>query len=154
MHLPDELLLRRFKPVIFHLKYPIFFVLGIGGFGDTAFFHRETKTLLVTDAVIRVDNEAPEIIQEDPRALLYHSRDFMTEIIEDTPKNRQKGWRRMVLFGLTFQPAGTLHTVYPKFMRMRMKMKMRMGVILRMGMLDSSVYSCHTQLNLTEGRII
>lgn len=80
---------------------------GIGGFGDTAFFHKETKTLLVTDAVIRVDNEAPGIIQEDPRALLYHSRDCMTDVVDDTAANRQKGWRRMVLFGLTFQPAGT-----------------------------------------------
>lgn len=83
---------------------------GIGGFGDTAFFHKETKTLLVTDAVIRVDNEAPEIIQEDPRALLYHSRDCMTDIVDDSAANRQKGWRRMVLFGLTFQPAGTIAT--------------------------------------------
>lgn len=83
---------------------------GIGGFGDTAFFHKETKTLLVTDAVIRVDNEAPAIIQEDPRALLYHSRDCMTDIVDDSPANRQKGWRRMVLFGLTFQPAGTNST--------------------------------------------
>ena len=101
--------------VTLYFQSSIIFLLGIGGFGDTAFFHRETKTLLVTDAVIRVDNEAPEIIQEDPRALLYHSRDFMTEIVEDTPKNRQKGWRRMVLFGLTFQPAGILHTIYRMF---------------------------------------
>lgn len=131
MHLPDVLLLRRFIPVIFYLN-SIFFVLGIGGFGDTAFFHRETKTLLVTDAVIRVDNEAPEIIQEDPRALLYHSRDSMTEIVEDTPKNRQKGWRRMVLFGLTFQPAGMWCADHLKYARTKM--------------FDSSTYSSYMQL--------
>ena len=56
----------------------------MGGFGDTAFFHRDTKTLLVTDAVIRVDDEAPIIVQEDPRAILYHSRDTMTDVVEDT----------------------------------------------------------------------
>lgn len=81
----------------------------MGGFGDTAFFHKKTKTLLVTDAVIRVDDDAPAIIQEDPRSLLYHSRDKMTDIVDDTLLNRQKGWRRMVLFGLTFNPAGILY---------------------------------------------
>jgi hypothetical protein len=30
----------------------------------------------------------------------------MFEIIKDTPENRRKGWRRMVLFGLTFMPDG------------------------------------------------
>ena len=79
---------------------------GVGGFGDTAFFHRETSTLLVTDAVVRVDDEPPAIIQEDPRALLYHARDTQSEVVTDTPANRRKGWRRMVLFGLTFQPSG------------------------------------------------
>ena len=93
-----------FLLIFFYLLFVT--LLGVGGFCDTAFFHKETKTLLVTDAVIRVDNDAPAIIQEDPRALLYHSRDTMTEIVDDTLLNRQKGWRRMVLFGLTFMPAG------------------------------------------------
>ena len=48
----------------------------VGGFGETAFFHKSTKTLLVTDA----------IIQEDPRALLYHARDDMFEVVKDTPR--------------------------------------------------------------------
>ena len=79
---------------------------GVGGFGETAFFHKETKTLLVTDTIIRVDDEPPAIIQEDPRSLIYHSRDRMSDIVDDTPENRRKGLRRMVLFGLFFQPAG------------------------------------------------
>ena len=54
----------------------------------------------------RIDDEPPAIIQEDPRALLYHARDDMFQIVQDSPLNRRKGWRRMVLFGLTFQPAG------------------------------------------------
>ena len=79
---------------------------GAGGFGDTAFFHIATKTLLVTDAVVRVDDEPPAIIQDDPRALLYHARDTQTDIVADSPENRRKGWRRLVLFALTFQPSG------------------------------------------------
>lgn len=30
----------------------------------------------------------------------------MLEVVQDTPANRRKGWRRMVLFGLGFQPGG------------------------------------------------
>ena len=77
-----------------------------GGYGETAFFHKETSTLLVTDAIVKVPDEPPAIIQDDPRALLYHARKNMTEVVYDTPENRRRGWRRMVLFGLTFMPAG------------------------------------------------
>lgn len=79
---------------------------GVGGFSETAFFHKKSQTLLVTDLVINVDDEPPAIIQDDPRALLYHARDTQSEVIEDTKANRLKGWRRMVLFGLGFQPGG------------------------------------------------
>lgn len=79
---------------------------GVGGFAETAFFHKETNTLLVTDTIVRVDDEPPAIINEDPRSLLYHARDNMLEVVTDTKENRRKGWRRMVLFGLTFQPSG------------------------------------------------
>jgi len=79
---------------------------GVGGFSETAFFHKETKTLLVTDIIIKITAEPPAIIQDDPRALLYHARKNMMEIITDTPGNRRIGWRRMVLFGLVFMPGG------------------------------------------------
>jgi Domain of unknown function (DUF4336) len=78
----------------------------VGGFGETAFFHRSTNTLLVTDAVIKVENEPPAIIQDDPRALLFHARDKMTDPVSDSKQSRQRGWRRMALFGLVFFPAG------------------------------------------------
>jgi hypothetical protein len=57
---------------------------GVGGFAETAFFHRESGTILVTDSVIQVPDTAPAIIDEDPRALLYHSRDDMLEVVSDT----------------------------------------------------------------------
>jgi hypothetical protein len=79
---------------------------GVGGFSETAFFHKASKTVLVTDLVIQVDPEPPVVIQDDPRALLYHARDTMLDVVQDTPSNRRKGWRRMVLFGLGFQPGG------------------------------------------------
>jgi len=79
---------------------------GVGGFAETAFFHRASGTVLVTDSIIKVEDEPPAIIQEDPRSILYHSRDTMLQEVDDTPASRRKGWRRMVLFGLFFQPAG------------------------------------------------
>jgi hypothetical protein len=78
---------------------------SVGAFSETAFFHKTTKTLLVTDTVVSVDRNPPPIIQEDPRALLFHARDNITEVVADTLENRQRGWRRMVQFGLVFFPS-------------------------------------------------
>ena len=78
---------------------------SVGAFSETAFFHKPSKTLLVTDTVVSVDKNPPPIIQEDPRALLFHARDNITEIVDDTIENRQRGWRRMVQFGLVFFPS-------------------------------------------------
>jgi hypothetical protein len=62
--------------------------------------------LIVTDTVVSVTADAPAIIQQDPRAMLYHARDYASEVIlQDTPELRQKGWRRMVQFGLVFFPS-------------------------------------------------
>ena len=79
---------------------------GPGGFAETAFFHKATATLLLTDSIIKVEDEPPEILQDDPRALLYHARDTMLEVVKDSASTRRKGWRRMVLFALMFQPSG------------------------------------------------
>jgi len=82
---------------------------SVGAFSETAFYHKPTRSLLVTDVVISVTEEPPAIIQDDPRALLFHSRDSASDrsIVErgDTPELRRKGWRRMVQFGLVFFPS-------------------------------------------------
>lgn len=78
---------------------------SVGAFSETAFYHKSSKTLLVTDVVVGVDTNPPAIIEEDPRALLFHARDNITEIVADTPENRRRGWRRMVQFGLVFFPS-------------------------------------------------
>ena len=79
---------------------------SVGGFGETALFHRDTNTLIVTDTVVKVADQPAKILEEDPRALLYHSRDSVTDSIEDTDDARKRGWRRMILFGLVFFPSG------------------------------------------------
>jgi hypothetical protein len=75
-----------------------------GAFGETVLYHRATKTLLCTDTVVEVTEDVPRIFQDDPKPLLYHARDTITDIVEDTEETRKKGWRRVVLFGLFFNP--------------------------------------------------
>jgi hypothetical protein len=75
-----------------------------GAFGETVFFHKPTNTLLVTDTVVEVTNEVPKIFEDDVKPLLYHARTTVTEVVEDTPEVRERGWRRVVLFGLFFTP--------------------------------------------------
>eukprot|EP00566_Odontella_aurita_P009647 CAMPEP_0113574556 /NCGR_PEP_ID=MMETSP0015_2-20120614/27210_1 /TAXON_ID=2838 /ORGANISM="Odontella" /LENGTH=514 /DNA_ID=CAMNT_0000477701 /DNA_START=1 /DNA_END=1545 /DNA_ORIENTATION=+ /assembly_acc=CAM_ASM_000160 len=81
------------------------FISKDGAFGETVFFHEPTKTLLCTDTVLEVTDEVPAIYDTDPNPLLYHARDTITEVVEDTPEVRKRGWRRVVLFGLFFQPS-------------------------------------------------
>ena len=77
-----------------------------GAFGETVFFHRPTATLLVTDTVVEVTDAVPPILEGDGRAaLLYHARDTVTERVEDTREVLERGWRRVVLFGLFFTPS-------------------------------------------------
>ena len=84
------------------------FISRDGAFGETVFFHKPTKTLLVTDTTVEVNEEVPPIYDSDPAPLLYHARDTITDIVKDTPEVRKKGWRRVVLFALFFNPAGIM----------------------------------------------
>ena len=81
---------------------------GIGSmYQDVALFHKSSQTMLVCDAVFGVDGTPPKILQEEPeyvRALLWHARETKDEIVEDTPENRRKGWRRIVLLFNFFFP--------------------------------------------------
>lgn len=83
---------------------PLYFK-SVGGFGEVAIFHKPTSTLIVTDSVVKISDTAPPIIQEDPRALLFHARDGMLDEVTDTTEARNRGWRRMTIFSLCFFPA-------------------------------------------------
>uniref|UniRef100_A0A6U5IZN7 Metallo-beta-lactamase domain-containing protein n=1 Tax=Corethron hystrix TaxID=216773 RepID=A0A6U5IZN7_9STRA len=80
------------------------FISRDGAFGETVFYHGPTKTLLVTDTVVEVSKEVPAIFADDPAPLLYHARDTVSDIVEDSEDVRQRGWMRIVLFGLFFNP--------------------------------------------------
>jgi Domain of unknown function (DUF4336) len=52
-----------------------------------------------------VTEEVPEICELEPSPLLYHARDTVTDVVENTPEVRRIGWRRVALFGLYFTPS-------------------------------------------------
>lgn len=79
--------------------------LGPGQFAEVAFFHRRSQTLLVTDSIISLSCEPPAIVQLEPYPLLFHAKDRASDIIADTAANRLKGWHRICLFALYFQPS-------------------------------------------------
>ena len=49
--------------------------LGLGPFAETACYHRASRTLLVTDVVVSIPKEPPEVLQRDPYPLLFHAKD-------------------------------------------------------------------------------
>ena len=92
------------------------FISRDGAYGETAFFHKPTKSLFVTDAVQQVSQEIPKIFLLDEAAkkpLLYHARDGILDRIDASDMRQlEKGWRRVQLFGLYFMPAAIdIHSV-------------------------------------------
>jgi hypothetical protein len=79
--------------------------LGLGSFSEVAFYHKASKSLLVTDIVLSIPEEPPAILQLDPYPLLFHAKDHALSSVEDTAENRKKGWQRIVLFMFFFQPS-------------------------------------------------
>ncbi len=79
--------------------------LGLGAFAEMAMLHRSSRTLLLTDAVVTVPSQPPEIIASETRALLFHARDHVHDVAADTPENRLKGWQRIALFSFYFRPS-------------------------------------------------
>lgn len=97
----------RNAPFAHEFEYEILepIALGIGPFAEVALFHPRSRTLLVTDSVVSVPTEPPEIVQLDPYPLLYHAKDSVTDGVSDTPENRRKGWQRVALFTFYFRPS-------------------------------------------------
>lgn len=79
--------------------------LGPGRFGEVAFFHKRSRTLLVTDSVLSIPEDPPAIVQLEPYPLLFHAKDNAFDIIKDDEANRRKGWQRISLFAFYFRPS-------------------------------------------------
>jgi hypothetical protein len=79
--------------------------LGVGTFLEVACLDRATGCLLLTDALVSIPLAPPDIFDLDPSPLLFHARERGSEPMIDTPTNRVRGWKRIVLFANFFQPA-------------------------------------------------
>jgi hypothetical protein len=86
----------------YHILGPV--SIGWGSFGEVALFHKPSRTLLVTDTLVTLPEDAPPLLQDNPYSLLFHARNCAAETLEDTPLNRRQGWQRTVLLALYFQP--------------------------------------------------
>ncbi|KAL0450496.1 UNVERIFIED_CONTAM: hypothetical protein Slati_1606000 [Sesamum latifolium] len=92
--------------------------VGIGPYVEVAFYHKRTRTLLVTDAVIYVPRQPPECISKDSLLssaknglavkILSKGKEVPDEPVVDNKMNRQKGWERMVLQILFLGPSNLL----------------------------------------------
>ncbi|HIK45383.1 MAG TPA: DUF4336 domain-containing protein [Leptolyngbyaceae cyanobacterium M65_K2018_010] len=91
--------------------------LGLGPFSETACFHRASRTLMVTDAVVSIPADPPAILQLDPYPLLFHAKDSPKDRIEDTPANRRKGWQRIALFAFYFRPSTLAVATLPEMIQ-------------------------------------
>ncbi|KAK4733700.1 hypothetical protein R3W88_007961 [Solanum pinnatisectum] len=92
--------------------------VGIGPYVEVAFYHKKSRTLLVTDAVIFVPSTPPESISKESLLasaknglavkLLSKGKEVPEEPVVDNKINRQKGWERMVLQILFLGPSNLL----------------------------------------------
>ncbi|CAH9099493.1 unnamed protein product [Cuscuta epithymum] len=92
--------------------------VGIGPYVEVAFYHKRSRTLLVTDAVIFVPRTPPECISKESLLasaknglavkILSKGKQVPEEPVVDNKMNRQKGWERMVLQILFLGPSNLL----------------------------------------------
>ncbi len=78
--------------------------LGLGRYQEVSCYHSPTRTLIVTDAIIGINSNPPEIFDFDPTPLLFHSRERGDEPLIDSVEKRKKGWARLVLFSSFLKP--------------------------------------------------
>ena len=78
--------------------------LRLGQFSEVALFDKRSRTLFVTDSLVSIPQTPPAIAELDPYCLLFHARENSLEPIVDNPANRLKGWKRICLFAMYFQP--------------------------------------------------
>ncbi len=78
--------------------------IGLGRFEEVACFHKPSGTVLVTDALVGIEAEPPELFDLDPTPLLFHARERGDQPLEDSPEARRRGWARVVLFATYLKP--------------------------------------------------
>ncbi|TQD69657.1 hypothetical protein C1H46_044809 [Malus baccata] len=112
--------------------------VGIGPYVEVAFYHKRSRTLLVTDAVIFVPRQPPDCISKESLLasaknglavkLLSKGKEVSQEPVVDNKMNRQKGWERMVLQILFLGPSNLLE---PKASFAQMSQKLIVSPIVK-----------------------
>ncbi|KAH9625297.1 hypothetical protein KSS87_009055 [Heliosperma pusillum] len=92
--------------------------VGIGPYVEVAFYHKPSRSLLVTDAVIFVPRQPPQCISKESLIaaaknglavkILSKGKEVPDGPVIDNSMNRQKGWERMVLQILFLGPSNLL----------------------------------------------
>ena len=78
--------------------------LGLGLFHELTCLHRPSGALLLTDALVAINQDPPELFDADPTPLLFHARERGDEPLRDTPEARRRGWQRLALFASFLRP--------------------------------------------------
>ncbi|KAG6554714.1 hypothetical protein Mapa_003733 [Marchantia paleacea] len=92
--------------------------VGIGPYVEVAFYHKASRSLLVTDAVIYVPDKPPSVVSKEALLdaaknglavkVLSAGKEVPDDPIVDNAENRQRGWERMVLQILFLGPSNLL----------------------------------------------
>jgi len=78
--------------------------LGLGRFQEFSCLHRASGALLITDALVAISSDPPELFEADPTPLLFHARERGDQPLQDTPEQRRRGWQRLALFASFLRP--------------------------------------------------
>jgi hypothetical protein len=78
--------------------------LGLGRFQELTCLHRASGALLITDALVAIPAEPPELFDLDPTPLLFHARERGDQPLHDDPAQRRRGWQRLALFASFLRP--------------------------------------------------
>ncbi|MEY4296999.1 MAG: hypothetical protein RLZZ423_178 [Cyanobacteriota bacterium] len=78
--------------------------LGLGRFQELTCLHRASGALLLTDALVAINREPPEVFEADPTPLLFHARERGDQPLLDSPEARRRGWQRLALFASFLRP--------------------------------------------------
>jgi len=87
-----------------HIEFEVLKIADVGNpFVEAVFFHKDTKSLIVTDVVYSVPQDPPEIIPID--LLLEVAPDNPNVKAQDSMDTRRRAWAKMALLVAFFIPA-------------------------------------------------